>query len=77
MTCIDSECMEGITIDRDCNGFGVLNPKGKRYRVKRDSPIPAWAVDHDACNGTGLVRCGCRELSPEQAAVLVGGKAAA
>jgi hypothetical protein len=54
-TCHDAKCTLGITGCIGCKGFGRVNPKGKTYR--REENIPAWAVDHADCNGTGLVAC--------------------
>lgn len=71
MRCTDTRCSEGITWCAGCNGHGVLNPKGKRYRVACKE-IPPWAVRHDACNGTGLRRCGCRVLAAAELVVLAG-----
>lgn len=71
MTCTDTRCTDGITWCAGCNGHGVLNPKGKRYRIASTS-IPGWAVEHADCNGTGLRRCGCRDLAPVELDVLAG-----
>lgn len=70
--CRDTRCTDGMTWCAGCNGHGVVNPKGKRYRIARRGPLPAWAVPHEECNGTGLVRCGCTPLDVAQAASLLG-----
>lgn len=67
--CRDTHCTDGITWCPGCNGWGVLNPKGKKYR-QACRQIPPWAVAHDACGGTGLRACGCVELRPDELAVL-------
>lgn len=59
-TCHDRKCSLGITSCEPCNGFGRVNPKGKKYR--HEVNIPTWAVDHEACNGKGLIVCSERDL---------------
>mgnify|MGYP003575454947 CR=1 FL=1 len=59
--CRDFRCTDGVTWCAGCNGHGVLNPKGKRYRISCRQ-LPTWAVPHEACAGTGLAVCGCTEL---------------
>ena len=75
-TCRDSRCTDGVTWCAGCHGHGVLNPRGKRYRIACKQ-LPAWAVPHDACNGTGLRACGCRPLSAGELATLGGDQRAA
>jgi len=70
-SCDDTRCTDGITSCAGCNGWGVVNPKGKRYRVKCKE-LPTWAVPHKDCHGTGLAACGCRELDAVAAATLGG-----
>jgi hypothetical protein len=60
-----------------CNGWGALNPKGKRYRIAHKGPLPSWAVPHEACNGTGLRECGCQPLDAGARATLAGTPVAA
>lgn len=62
-SCTDYRCTLGITACVECNGFGMVNPVGKRYRKQEN--IPSWAVVHQACHGTGLVVCGQRDLQTE------------
>jgi hypothetical protein len=49
------------------HGHWVLNPRAKRYRIACKQ-LPAWAVPHADCHGTGLRACGCRPLSPVELA---------
>lgn len=74
VTCTDSRCTDGVTWCVSCNGWGVLNPKGRRYRVAC-TQLPAWAVPHAECHGTGLLACGCRPLAPVEALTLLGSAA--
>lgn len=60
-TCHDRKCTLGITSCEPCNGHGMVNPKGKAYRDPKN--IPAWAVVHKACHGTGMVVCPERSAS--------------
>lgn len=76
-SCSDSRCTDGITACHGCHGWGVVNPKGKAYRWAHKGDLPAWAVPHEECNGTGFRACGCRELSVAERAVLEGKAAAA
>jgi len=69
LPCTDTRCTDGITSCTGCNGWGVVNPKGKKYRAACKE-IPSWAVPHDACLGTGLAACGCRELDSATRAIL-------
>jgi hypothetical protein len=56
-----------------CNGHGALSPRGGTYRQRRTDPLPAWAVAHHECHGTGRVKCGCRRtLTDEQKTTLAG-----
>jgi hypothetical protein len=71
-TCTDTRCTDGVTWCPGCNGHGVVNPKGKRYRIAHRGPLPTWAIPHPDCNGTGLRACGCRPLSPAERATLTG-----
>jgi hypothetical protein len=71
-SCQDTRCTVGVTWCAGCNGWGALNPKGKRYRIAHKGPLPSWAVPHEACNGTGLRECGCRPLGPAERATLTG-----
>jgi hypothetical protein len=71
-TCTDNRCTDGVTWCAECNGWGVLNPKGKRYRIAHKGPLPAWAVRHDGCNGTGMRECGCTPLGATERASLSG-----
>ncbi|OLT09677.1 hypothetical protein BJF78_30090 [Pseudonocardia sp. CNS-139] len=57
---MDTRCTDGITWCAECNGHGLLSQRGQRYRVKRRSPLPPWAVEHAECNGVGMRECGCR-----------------
>jgi hypothetical protein len=50
---------------------GRLNPRGKWYRIACKQ-LPAWAVPHAACHGTGLCACGCRPLSAVELVTLRG-----
>jgi hypothetical protein len=74
--CSDGRCTDGVTWCVGCNGHGVLNPRGKRYRVGCKQ-LPAWAVPHAGCHGTGLRLCGCRPLSTVELAMLRGDQRAA
>lgn len=49
---------DGVTACQGCHGWGVTSPRGKAYRWACKS-LPAWAVAHEACHGTGLAVCGC------------------
>lgn len=69
--CGDDRCTDGVTWCQDCHGHGVVNPKGKRYRIKC-TELPAWAVTHEACGGTGMRECGCTPLDDQTRAVVLG-----
>lgn len=75
--CTDPRCTDGITWCAGCHGWGIVNPRGKPYRIRHKGPLPTWAIPHDACNGTGLRTCGCRPLDPAARATLTGTAAAA
>lgn len=67
--CTDSRCTDGITWCAGCHGWGVVNPKGKAYRIACKQ-LPAWAIPHGDCNGTGMRACGCRQLDAAAVATL-------
>jgi hypothetical protein len=69
--CRDTRCTDGVTWCVPCHGHGVVNPKGKRYRIACKQ-LPAWAVPCEACHGTGMAACGCTPLDVAMAAVLLG-----
>lgn len=39
--CSDTRCTDGVTWCAGCHGWGVLNPKGRRYRIGHRGPLPA------------------------------------
>lgn len=76
-TCTDTRCTDGVTWCASCHGWGVVNPRGKPYRIRHRGPLPEWAVPHADCHGTGLRACGCQPLDAATAATLTGQPAAA
>lgn len=69
--CTDQRCTDGITWCAGCNGYGVLTMGGRKYKLRgQGRTIGATAVTHEACAGTGLAACGCRQLEPVELAVL-------
>lgn len=76
--CTDHRCTDGITWCAGCNGYGVLTMGGRKYKLRgQGRTIGDTAVPHEACAGTGLAACGCRELAPLELDVIRGGVPAA
>lgn len=73
MKCTDYRCTDGITMCRGCNGYGVLRHNGKKFTMRgRGKYITERSPQHDDCNGTGDMVCGCTPMDAETVRILTG-----